>query len=119
MGREIKFRAWDEQTKTMVYFTLPELYWMGEGTGDYDYPGDRPTTQYTGLKDKQGKEIYEGDIAKNGKYICVCEWRDKFTDYVFHATKNTHYSLNYSVGGNVWEVIGNIYENPELLKEVK
>jgi len=122
--REIKFRAWDGKKM----YSPDELIQVGnEGctTGYYDGSGcpkysDHELMQYTGLKDKNGKEIYEGDIvlhdglpgAKNGRSIV-------FEDCCFMIKGKTP-SDDWHVGrysGLNTEVIGNIYENPELLED--
>jgi len=65
--------------------------------------------QYTGLKDKKGKEIYEGDILKGQKENHLVEWNDKLLQW------NTDKSLMLW-GLSPLEVIGNFYENPKLIK---
>ena len=84
---------------------------------------DNTLMQYTGLKDKNGVEIYEGDILSlirclDKHFICMCnKLPDKdFTDVVIF--ENGEFTCNEL--GNIpdyYEIIGNIYENPELLKE--
>ena len=77
---------------------------------------DAPLLDYTGLKDKNGKEIYEGDICTNPVYL------DKLT-VVFGDEEGCgfHYSFHYAndavLGRYDWEVIGNIYKNPKLLEK--
>jgi uncharacterized phage protein (TIGR01671 family) len=109
--REIKFRAWDGE-----YMLGPEsIYDFGADYfgpsigGTYltfdDFPdGKLPLMQYTGLKDKNGVEIYEGDIfrSRSGK-VKVVEYELPSAAYL---------SL---MGSLEYEVIGNIYENKELL----
>ena len=112
--RERKFRAW--QIDHMVYFTLQDLYWRGEATGEYDFPKGPPVMQYAGLKDKNSKEIYEGDIVGNENILtpgapimCDCySWSvgDGWPMYEY-----------FSQYGNNLRIIGNIHENPELLEE--
>lgn len=102
--REIKFRAWDdEECKMTQPFYLGSI--LSERCGDNHFH----PMQYTGLKDKNGKEIYEGDIINLGeKNIGQVEWvESRFVMVLSYAT------FQLSSEG---EVIGNIYENPELLK---
>jgi hypothetical protein len=92
--REIKFRAWDKETKTMQY-NVSFLYNNAE------------IMQFTGILDKNGKEIYEGDIVKRGTTISDIIWED----YGFKLRKgNSICDVNKPI-----EIIGNIYESPELL----
>jgi len=122
--REIKFRTFDK------YGLM--RYWEFEKDGKdlvfsmALYEGD-VLMQYTGLKDKNGKEIYEGDVVRcsnldSGNY--VCEWDGEFASFDFKGEfKNIlDDSIGCSVGGAQYrnvEIIGNIYENPELMKEIK
>lgn len=112
--REIKFRAWDKKQQKM--FEVSEIYWSSSEICVYTkeegqecellpWDGNIKHMQYTGLKDKNGKEIYEGDI------FLKTYGEDKFTELVEWGTSGFE-CLNNS---NEKEVIGNIYENPELL----
>jgi len=111
--REIKFRAWDKDKKQMKYNL--ECIWCGlsERAG-FVY------MQYIGLKDKNRREIYEGDIVKGaGKnpIIYVVEWLDSYGGFAFVDKEKAIPAYEFLV--NFCEVIGNIYENPELLEEGK
>jgi len=109
--REIKFRAWLPTTKKMTYtHTLDEL--MNWNTRKEDN-GAAIWLQFTGFKDKNGKEIYEGDVIKAESRL----WQVDFKDGCFVGVdfKNVAWDELVNIGYGETEVIGNIYGNPELL----
>lgn len=101
--REIKFRAWDgkEMTDVPVNHSGYRLNELLEGISD-----NYTLMQYTGLKDKNGVEIYEGDVmdSPRGNIAIVYEIATGFFGN-FRDGENPEY----------YEILGNIYENPELL----
>jgi uncharacterized phage protein (TIGR01671 family) len=124
MSREIKFRAWDKDNEEM--FFVPQLIYIpGKGmqvleTGSETKRDDCLLMQFTGLKDKNGKEIYEGDIIREGILEDgrpLVSWV-KFEEGAF--TTDDGEFLSEAIYGleekTNTEVIGNIYENPQLLK---
>ena len=125
MNREIKFRAWDEKLKLMYATDSVSLCIDGEicyldtdGEWVADMANRITLMQYTGLKDKNGKEIYEGDIVniKGRKYI-VEYWKGQLlVSWYLKSVRSgdTEYTELPVIGKG--EVIGNIYENKELLQ---
>ena len=131
--REIKFRAWHKRDKVMWE---PTLVTCGSDSGAvYSYPKAKKEDnvpyfprecelmQYTGMKDKNGKEIYEGDIVEvfnRGKWIVG------YSGDMFTLRKTIEAKKCYSLTSFVsdydkdmrlsYEIIGNIYQNPELIK---
>lgn len=121
--REIKFRAWHKEEKIIgevlgIDILHKEIFFSNEDVDCYEHTDfkDIELMQYTGLKDKNNKEIYEGDIFHIGskKILYVVEWIDC-------GLKGRQIKNKSWIGLDYWkddiEVIGNIYENPELLEE--
>lgn len=137
MTREIKFRAWN---KVWGMMSLVDKIEFEEGKpvsvsvtikatdfdhtdewSDYEVGDDIILQQYTGLKDKNGKEIFEGDIVKIAGHtdndvvifkdgaFCIEGWTNTLAELM------TDWSSN--VDPELIEVIGNVHENPELLKD--
>ena len=130
MNRIIKFRVWDG---SKYYYNALS------GNGVVNYNGhqwfqikqDVIIQQFTGLHDKNGKEIYEGDICRyavfdmndsDTHFIGVVNWLG--TEFIITQIPDTFCNGEYGLGlgwvhhqYDEMEIIGNIYENPELLKE--
>jgi uncharacterized phage protein (TIGR01671 family) len=124
----IKFRGWDNKSKKMgKCFSLDNASYEGfpfpftDENGDCDTCADYTVMQFTGLLDKNGKDIYDGDIIKwgfTGENIGIIEWDNKNFEYCITLNKRLFESPNglKDFWSDRIEVIGNIYENPELLK---
>ena len=112
-----KFRAWDKETKTMN--GMAEIY-RNRNQEIELHPRDENIIlmQSTKLKDKNGKEIFEGDILKNNKYITSVFYERGAYCVKFCRTTNTTVTMNVIsfIEKYKTKVIGNIYENPELLE---
>jgi hypothetical protein len=104
--REFKFRVWDEKRKDMK----PCAFFGGHLPGYI-------IMQWTGLKDKNGKEIYEGDIGIEPMPVNII-WQNIVTwlsdEAAFHIAPG-----NCEFTDDDIEVIGNIYENPDLIKNIE
>lgn len=123
--REIKFRGFSIYSNKWYYGSLVnpgEGYYILEhvenNTYKYDKVDKDSIGQYTGLKDKDGKEIYEGDILEFSKGgIMYVEWNDDFKMFVLVDPTRKKASLNICIYATEHiKVIGNIFENKELLK---
>ena len=125
--REIKFRAWHKEEKIIgevlgIDILHKEIFFSNEDIDCYEHSDfkDIELMQYTGLYDKKGKEIYEGDIVKlrANHGIGVIKYSDEWGAFVVEYIKPRPLVV---LGMNYYkediEVIGNIYENPELIKE--
>lgn len=121
-NREIKFRAWNLIEKKWYYHdALGEIEIVGNCTlGGFNFDGyvDYHLMQYTGLKDKNGVEIYENDVIdyyyKDQAIRGVVQF-GKVSWCIFYKTPKGFDRLNRLNPKAEIEVIGNIYENPELL----
>ena len=106
--QRIRFRAWDEANREMYDVKL--LQW--EQHGEKIAEGQDPVMQYTGLNDKNGKPIFEGDILKSGKNPWIVEFIG--SSFMMHQNYLPFLNGERFIHERV-EIIGNIYENPELL----
>ena len=127
--KEIKFKAWDKDLKRWTNYSiaddLPRFYDKHTGCWKTDKEGKRfVLSQYTGLKDKNNREIYEGDVIKVisfARWIGVVEYSDENQAFIFddldkkYRGKSTVFMNQFDDG---FEILGNIYENPKLLKEL-
>ena len=136
--RELKFRAWDKENECWLNFGYASIYRKEDGEPDtifkFDFSDNYIVEQYTGLIDKNGKEIYEGDVVNIRDGV------------VFLDSMRNKHDNSFGIGEVMWnwggfwvrpfgggpcaslaefirekeccdciEVIGNIHENPELL----
>ncbi|MGH0422145.1 YopX family protein [Bacillus cytotoxicus] len=136
--RAIKFRTWDKKYHMLEYDDSPDLligmdgkvyqkeerYYAGTTYVEYEVANHYEIMQYTGLKDKNGKEIYEGDILRiTSNFELRKDVQNQVVEYregYFHTFEWTLFELlrNRKDKKQTFEVIGNIYENPELLNGV-
>ncbi len=121
MSREIKFRAWNKDRVLMSFFGIMDSTF--QETKEKDFGKNPILMQYTGLKDNHHVDVYEGDLVK----ISVLEINE-----ILKGAGNPSFEVRYSNGGfivrgkdrSMWlymndvdivEVVGNIYQNPELI----
>lgn len=118
MANRFKFRAWEwhERGGIMLHEWSEELSsWINR---------ELPVMQYTGLKDKHGKEIFEGDIIQlnvgNVHLICPVVWDDDDSEFLMQHPEgyHGHYGLQKKIIEccAIFKIIGDIYRNPELVE---
>lgn len=147
MKRVIRFRAWDKAHECYLY-DVQGAYDMLSGCVKYENGEDAVydeecfagfldndqyvVEQYTGLHDKNGREIYEGDIVHvwdNGVVVVIfdeslgrgqwmCKFKPAFPDWDEWSAPLYGW-LEGNVDGSVFEILGNVYENPELMEVAK
>jgi uncharacterized phage protein (TIGR01671 family) len=125
--RQIKFRYYDPQLKKLVYSDEWEIKNVFERLSIFFnhaalYCVDGQIQQFTGLLDKEGKEIYEGDIihryfSHDNQYTYLVDYNQEDCAYVLKKGNEESFMLYVPV--KTFKVVGNIFENPELLEKCK
>lgn len=125
-----KFRAWHKELGRMMLIEIMYFFFFDNELEELElndpvmndhisvYPNEIELMQSTGLKDKNGKEIFEGDILKSNKYITSVFYERGAYCVKFSRTPNTTVTMNVIsfIEKYKTKIIGNIYENPELLE---
>ncbi len=124
--RDIRFRAWDEDNKKMqeCEITMDNYVHIWEQGGPYILGSVNegrvvkqvPVMQYTGLKDMNAKDIYEGDIVTNDYDTGNVFWHDIYAQFQIDNSQTDKFVMPQDEW-YLYEIIGNIYENKELLND--
>lgn len=123
-----KFRVWNIENKNFIYdaiYAYDGNNYKGKDNdgwiycfGEYiDKNNEYIVEQCTGLKDKNGKLIYEGDIVNTSNFgKCFIEWADDEAGFTLHSIETVNYYSIYCCKD--FEIIGNIHENKDLLGDM-
>jgi len=112
---EIKFRAWDTKEQKMYYdsfliYANGKFAWRNSPEEENE---NHILMQYTGLKDKNGVEIYEGDIIECADWV---EDAHAYNTWIRVVTWCSTNGMWIGIDGEVNKILGNIHENPELME---
>lgn len=122
-----KFRAWDKKTQTMLDVSLIDFkksvligeHWKFGETNFINFD-EIELMQSTGIKDKNGKEIFEGDIVDYKGRKAVIKWHGSYASFIYRFVDELKERVSewhpLFLAYYHFEIIGNIYENPELLE---
>lgn len=125
--REIKFRAFEKHSQRMFYNVQSGIYMDPdefESFNDILGLARYKVMQFTGLKDKNGDEIYEGDFVKiissyyGQEIIATVRYENSLASFVFETGEDQGYSRIDASFKDI-KVVGNIYEDPDLLEEAR
>ena len=111
--REIKFRVWNGQSFRYLQFIPTMGFVFNDFHNSPDFGEDYPQ-QFTGLQDAKGVDVYEGDIIQYKDYSQVIEFKELSAGDCADCNSYGYHINPYWEGK--YEVIGNIYENPELVE---
>jgi len=124
MSRPIKYRVWCKNFKEwekdeILTDKFGNIFHCGKTGMRIVSPDSHVIQQFTGLKDKNNKEVYDGDIIKQNSHfgeILVCQYREKFGMWTFRI-RNDGDSFHFHYWElKEFEVVGNIFENSELIE---
>ena len=136
MAREIKFRAFDKESSTMIYpkdFSYDEFYieacegvpfLVAATNNDYDdlscgieVRENSEIMQFTGLTDSLGRDCWEGDLVENsfGRYKGFVKYFDEFACFGVADKQGKWIASLGAFAGDGFKITGNIYENPKLI----
>lgn len=136
MNRKIEFRAWNKIEKKMFYMSAPVIHWTDDhiemdlldnedrdlALGSYN-PEDWILSQFTGLYDRNNQKIFESDVVKvklpygNKSGLAEIVWSQNRAQFGIRGSLSfqPNYEGLYSLRGKKMEVVGNIFQNPDLL----